>query len=784
MLDKLAAIAASDQPTETPASAFRLVDISWLRELATAVREEVKRNDSAWLLDIRRQQSISVQRHTQSIFLRRGIRPHESAVPLNDVHESEPTDVASRFPVIVDMLSRLAAQLGGGLGRALLVRLAPESVVYPHVDEGAYYRIRDRYHYVIDSPSGSILTAGHETVTMKQGELWWFDNKQLHSSRNDGSGWRVHLIFDLLPVSGSQAFKECGQVTIHPDLRRQLTEKIRTACIRRSPEHRLVSADGKPQGWLIDLRPALLDAQFIDWVAEAFWTRFRHEMPFQIGGMEVAAIPLITALQLKALSLGLHANAFVIRKQRKEYGAGQRIEGVLTDDPIVLVDDLINSGASLEAALVALSDRATNVPRVFAVVDFQSEAGRAWSRRRGIRVDSLFEPRDFGLVFGTGGSKEFAAPWGNVWKFGTPSGDPFHMVPKSAPVLNDGALYFGDDNGVVRCVDAKHGIERWHFDVRAAGRKGIWSTCALDGLRLYFGAYNGRLYSLNAGTGAPIWAHHACEWIGSSPLIVKRHNVLLIGLEYERARARGSIAAFDLDNGRKLWEHWLREYQHGSGAYSSTLDLAVFGTNSNSVVALDAVSGKARWSFETRGPLKSAPAIDETRGFIAIAGFDHVIHIAELGTGAKMAAFDTDGLCYTTPLIVGDFLFCGSSDRCMHVIDLERMRKVQRIDVGARVFSSPRPLGDRIVFGTTGGKVICLDPVTLKTRTLAQVPDAITNAIAVDPNEFRIYVPTYTNEIYAFDANPGHDARPRPPGLDDRQRRAPVAPAAGQPNRQ
>src|SRR5450631_598574 len=207
MLDKVTAI-SSDQPTKTTAPAFQRIDVSWLPGLADAVRAEVECNDAAWLLDIGRQQNITVQRHTQSIFLRRGVRPRESHVRLNDVHESEPTPAASSFPVIVNLLSRLSAQVGGALGRALLVRLAPESVVYPHVDEGAYYRVRDRYHYVIDSPSGSILTAGDETVTMKTGELWWFDNKQLHSSRNDGSGWRVHLIFDLLPGSGSQPFKE------------------------------------------------------------------------------------------------------------------------------------------------------------------------------------------------------------------------------------------------------------------------------------------------------------------------------------------------------------------------------------------------------------------------------------------------------------------------------------------------------------------------------------------------------------------------------------------------
>jgi hypothetical protein len=90
----------------------------------------------------------------------------------------------------------------------------------------------------------------------------------------------------------------------------------------------------------------------------------------------------------------------------------------------------------------------------------------------------------------------------------------------------------------------------------------------------------------------------------------------------------------------------------------------------------------------------------------------------------------------------------------MHVIDLKRMQRVKRVDVRARVFSAPRLLGERIVFGTTAGKVFSLDRVTFTVRLLAQVPDAITNAVAVDPNRHRIYVPTYTNDVYAFDGDP------------------------------
>jgi hypothetical protein len=46
-------------------------------------------------------------------------------------------------------------------------------------------------------PRGRGITCGDETVTMRNGELWWFDNKTPHQSRNDGDCWRMHIIFDV-----------------------------------------------------------------------------------------------------------------------------------------------------------------------------------------------------------------------------------------------------------------------------------------------------------------------------------------------------------------------------------------------------------------------------------------------------------------------------------------------------------------------------------------------------------------------------------------------------------
>jgi orotate phosphoribosyltransferase len=59
---------------------------------------------------------------------------------------------------------------------------------------------------------------------------------------------------------------------------------------------------------------------------------------YQISGLETAAIILVTGM---AMETGM--NGFYIRKSRKKHGLYNMIEGRLSDAPVIIVDDLMNS---------------------------------------------------------------------------------------------------------------------------------------------------------------------------------------------------------------------------------------------------------------------------------------------------------------------------------------------------------------------------------------------------------------------------------------------------------
>ena len=319
--------------------------------------------------------------------------------------------------------------------------------------------------------------------------------------------------------------------------------------------------------------------------------------------------------------------------------------------------------------------------------------------------------------------------------------------------------------------DATTGEIVWSFAVPgAAARKGVWSTPALHDGRLFFGAYDGTLYCLDAATGREVWAAPLGEWIGASPLVVPRHGMLYVGIEYERPWAKGSMTALDLATGEKTWEHRTERYQHGSAAYCATRDLVIWGSADHETLAFEAATGAIAWRFPTGRSVKSAPAVDEAQGLVAFASFDRFIYLLEAATGRELGRWETGGICYTTPLFAHGKLFCGSGDRKLYVIDVATRRLVRTIEAGARVYSSPVRVGGSVLFGTTGGKVFEIDADSLAVVGAFQLSDAVTNAVAASEDGRRLYVSTAMNALVCVERL---DAAPERPAGGCRDNRAP-----------
>ena len=84
------------------------------------------------------------------------------------------------------------------LGRIVIAKLKPHGDIKAHVDEGEYAKAYDRYHLVVTTNDGVLLTSGNETLHLPQGTVWWFNNLDNHDVVNYGHTDRIHIVVDVL----------------------------------------------------------------------------------------------------------------------------------------------------------------------------------------------------------------------------------------------------------------------------------------------------------------------------------------------------------------------------------------------------------------------------------------------------------------------------------------------------------------------------------------------------------------------------------------------------------
>jgi orotate phosphoribosyltransferase len=165
---------------------------------------------------------------------------------------------------------------------------------------------------------------------------------------------------------------------------------------RRIREHAYLEGDfvlrsGRRSRFYLDkyrfeTRPDLLAA-----LGERLAARVREGAPgaARIAGPEVGAIALAAAASLRS---GLPF--LIVRKEAKEYGTGNRLEGEFAPgEEVCLVEDVVTSGGAAVGAVDALREAGLECRLAVCVVD-REEGGADALARKAVRLHALFRAED------------------------------------------------------------------------------------------------------------------------------------------------------------------------------------------------------------------------------------------------------------------------------------------------------------------------------------------------------------------------------------------------------
>jgi orotate phosphoribosyltransferase len=166
--------------------------------------------------------------------------------------------------------------------------------------------------------------------------------------------------------------------------------------VRRLKEHAFLEGDfvlrsGKRSTYYVDKYRFETHPELLRELGQRIGSRAREAAPdaARLAGPELGAVALAASA---ALASGLPF--LIVRKEQKEYGTANRLEGAFeAGEEVCLVEDVVTSGGAAVAAVRALREAGLTCRTAVCVVD-REEGGTDALAREAVRLAPLFRAED------------------------------------------------------------------------------------------------------------------------------------------------------------------------------------------------------------------------------------------------------------------------------------------------------------------------------------------------------------------------------------------------------
>ena len=135
---------------------------------------------------------------------------------------------------------------------------------------------------------------------------------------------------------------------------------------------------------------------------------------------------------------------------------------------------------------------------------------------------------------------------------------------------------------------------------------------------------------------------------------------------------------------------------------------AFCGTYGNEVLGIDLTSGDIVWQYENPDrqlPFFSSAAITKT--LVVIGGRDKMVHALSPDKGEKIWTFTAKSRIESSPVIVGNRVFFGTTRGVFIGLDIANGEKVWKFEAASSIVASPSVADGKIYIGTEDGILYC-----------------------------------------------------------------------------
>lgn len=302
----------------------------------------------------------------------------------------------------------------------------------------------------------------------------------------------------------------------------------------------------------------------------------------------------------------------------------------------------------------------------------------------------------------------------------------------------------------LHAIDLVNGTARWTYKTGGA----ITSSPAVsaDSRTVYIGGDDNKLHAVDAATGKFRWMHAAGETFHSSPIVDGRVVYVINNDNY--------LYAIDGTTGILRWK-----YMAGWAEGVSIISSPVVGADTiyvsslrlwfpyadSKLDAVDAATGRRKWTYATSGFIESSPAIgDNGRTVYVVIGEE--LHAVD----AVMGTFKWRYMAGNRwpPAVSGDgqTIYVGSN-AMLHAVDASTGRVRWTLTGGATIRSSPT-VGDdgTTVYINIDSSIYAADAQTGATRWVYKMGREDYSSLTVSADGRTVYINSGDGKLYVIEA--------------------------------
>jgi outer membrane protein assembly factor BamB len=320
-----------------------------------------------------------------------------------------------------------------------------------------------------------------------------------------------------------------------------------------------------------------------------------------------------------------------------------------------------------------------------------------------------------------------------LWKI------PTNGFVRAVPAVADGVLYIGGEDRLFKAININDGSIKWNFSKNDTG--GYLSSAAVANNLAYVASTDGIFYALNVQTGEPSWLTLIGKVTESSPAV--GDGIVVFGTN------GGLVLALDALSGKEKWR-----YDTGISDIKSSPLIAngtVFiGSNNGNVYALTS-KGVLKWKFSTGNDVRSSPSVKD--GTIFVGSRDSNLYAIDAQTGAMKWKFMAGGFVDSSPAISNDVVYFGSKSNLIYALDANTGRLLWRNTTGQGekdYITSPAVSGNMLYAVTNGGRLYAFSGAQATPTATPTIKETIITP-AVTPALSPTVMPTATPKVPGFE---------------------------------